>query len=45
VTDGLLGLAYHLPGEVLLVDTRLDFQWRLLDLETWVILEDVAHGG
>lgn len=32
------GYSYHFPGEVLDVDNRLPFPWRLVDFATWAEL-------
>lgn len=34
VTDGVLGRSYHLAGEVLVLDGRLEFPWKLFDLDS-----------
>jgi hypothetical protein len=42
VTDGAQGVSLHFGDEVLVVAVTDPFPWRLLDLDTWALLEDAA---
>jgi hypothetical protein len=45
VTDSPFGRSFHFPSEVLLVNDREPFPWRLLDLQPWARLTDEPAGN
>lgn len=43
VTEGLLGRSFHFASEVLVLDPRAPFPWRLLSDEEWAHQVEIAE--